>query len=98
MKVCIVGGGSAGWMSATTFLQCLPDYEVTLIESADVPITGVGESTLAQIQDWIDLVGIRECEKEFMRETNATVKHSIRFNNFLKKILGVFITPLEKNH
>jgi len=96
MKVCIVGGGSAGWMTATTFLQCLPDYEITLIESPDVPITGVGESTLAQIHDWINLVGIRECEKEFMRETNATVKHSIRFTNFLKKNSGGFHYPFGK--
>ena len=97
MKVVIVGGGSAGWMTATTFLQCLPDYEVTLIESPDIPMTGVGESTLAQIQDWVDIVGIREDEKEFLIETDGTIKHSIRFTNFLEKNSGSFHYPFGKN-
>ena len=59
MKICIVGGGSAGWMSATTIVRCL-DAEVTLIESSNIDVSGVGESTLGKIQTWIDLVGIRE--------------------------------------
>ena len=49
MKVCIVGGGSAGWMTATTFCNVL-DYDVTLVESPDIPVSGVGESTIQQIR------------------------------------------------
>ena len=81
MKICIVGGGSAGWMSATTFVRLL-DADITLIESPDVKIIGVGESTLFQIQSWIDLVGIRADEVDFIKATGATLKHSIKFTNF----------------
>ena len=76
MKVCIVGGGSSGWMTATTFCRKL-DYEITLVESPDVPVCGVGESTLQQFQRWIDFVGIREYEEEFLRVTDGTIKHAI---------------------
>ena len=92
MKICIVGGGSAGWMSATTFVRCL-DAEVTLIESSNIDVSGVGESTLGKIQTWIDLVGIREDEIDFIRETGATLKHSIKFTDFLEKGSGSFHYP-----
>ncbi len=92
MKVCIVGGGSAGWMTATTFCNVL-DYDVTLVESPDIPVSGVGESTIQQIREWIEVVGIHEDEKEFLRETNGTIKHSIKFTNFLEKDSGSFHYP-----
>ena len=72
-RICVVGGGSAGWMTATTFCNVL-DYDVTLVESPDIPVSGVGESTIQQIREWIEVVGIHEDEKEFLRETNGTIK------------------------
>ena len=65
MKICIVGGGSAGWMSATTFAR-LTNHEVILVESPSISITGVGESTLFKIKHWLDLVGIGEDEPHFI--------------------------------
>jgi tryptophan halogenase len=79
-------------MSATTLVRLL-DADVTLIESPDVKIIGVGESTLFQIQSWIDLVGIRADEVDFIRKTGATLKHSIKFTNFLTKDSGSFHYP-----
>ena len=58
MKICIVGGGSSGWMTATTICKLLDFDELTLIESPDAPISGVGESTISQIRIWLDLVGV----------------------------------------
>ena len=95
MKVCIVGGGSAGWMTATTFCQCL-NYDITLVESPNIPIAGVGESTLQHIIEWLDLVRIREKEPSLVKETNATIKHSIKFVNFLSKDSGGFHYPFGK--
>ena len=95
MKVCIVGGGSAGWMTATTFIRSL-DSDITLIESPNIPTSGVGESTLGGIQDWIRLVGIGADELSFIKETNGTIKHSIKFTNFLKKDSGSFHYPFGK--
>ena len=41
-SIVIVGGGSAGWMSAATMIKKFPNKKITLIESADIPIVGVG--------------------------------------------------------
>ena len=94
MKICIVGGGSAGWMTATT-LRLLDNVDITLVESPDIKVLGVGESTLGQIQQWIDAVGIRESEEDFVRETGGTLKHSIKFTNWLTKDSGSYQYPFQ---
>ena len=91
MKICIVGGGSAGWMSATTFVRKL-DADVTLIESPDVPVSGVGESTLGAIQEWLEFIGATHGD-DIVKKTGATLKQSIKFTNFLKKDSGSFHYP-----
>ena len=45
-SICIVGGGSAGWMTAAYALANLPNTKIYLIESPNVPIVGVGEATI----------------------------------------------------
>ena len=90
-KVVIVGGGSAGWMTATTLVKLFPTMHVTLVESPNIPIAGVGESTIAGINEWMKLVGIED--KDFMKETDATYKLSIKFNNFYKQNDGGFHYP-----
>ena len=62
-KIIIVGGGSAGWMTAATLSQ-FPNKDITVIESSDIPTVGVGESTLGQINNWLDLLGIKD--EDFM--------------------------------
>ena len=42
-KIVIVGGGSAGWMTAATLIKYYPDRDITLIESPYIPKIGVGE-------------------------------------------------------
>ena len=81
-NVIIVGGGSSGWMTAAAFERMLPDYNVTLIESPNVPVIGVGESTLGHINFFMRLLGIED--KEWMKECDATYKVGIRFTNFYK--------------
>ena len=91
MKICIVGGGSSGWMTATTICQLLDFDNLTLIESPDSPISGVGESTIRQIREWMDLIGIDE--EEMIRNTDGSLKHSIKFTNFFQKNSGSFHYP-----
>ena len=93
-KIVIVGGGSAGWMTATTFIRCFPDWDISLIESPNIPISGVGESTLQSINTWLRLVGIED--KDFMRDCDATYKLSIKFENFYKKGDGGFHYPFSE--
>jgi len=90
-NITIVGGGSSGWMTASTFIKFFPNKNITVIESPDYPIVGVGESTLGQINVWKDLLGIED--KDFMRETDASYKLSIKFTNFYKKDSGAFHYP-----
>jgi hypothetical protein len=90
-KIVIVGGGSAGWMSAATMVRAFPDKEIIVIESPDYPTVGVGESTLGGITKWADWIGIDE--KDFMPATDAVYKMSIKFTDFYKKDSGGFHYP-----
>lgn len=73
MKICIIGGGHAGWWTAGYFEKHLPEYDITLYESSDIPILGVGESTLPQIKTWFDELGIPE--ETWMNSAGAIKKY-----------------------
>ena len=51
-SILIVGGGSAGWFTASSLCKHCPEIQVTLIESPNVPTIGVGESTLGFINNF----------------------------------------------
>ena len=54
MKFTVVGGGTAGWMTAATLLKAYPDSQITVYESPDTPATGVGESTTQFFRYWLN--------------------------------------------
>jgi tryptophan halogenase len=90
-KIVIVGGGSAGWMSAATMIKCFPEKEIVLVESPGIPTVGVGESTIGGIGVWLNLLDIKD--EDFMKYTDASYKLSIRFTDFYKKGSGSFHYP-----
>lgn len=90
-KIVIVGGGSAGWMTAAALIKAFPDKEIVVIESLEVPIVGVGESTLSSINDYCNFLEIDE--KDFMTCTDASYKMSIKFTDFYEKNSGSFHYP-----
>lgn len=90
-KIVIVGGGSAGWMTAATLIKTMPEKNIILIESPNISTVGVGESTLGFINEWLRLLEIKD--EDFMRACDATYKLSIRFQDFYKKDSGGFHYP-----
>ncbi len=81
--IMIVGGGSAGWMTASTLIKEFPDKKIALIESPEVATIGVGESTILHIRAWTTHLGIED--KSFLRHTDGAYKLSIQFTDFYKK-------------
>ena len=79
-KIVILGGGSAGWMTAATLIKEYPNRDITLIESPDVPKIGVGESTTAGLTAWLHSLELDH--KDFMEYTDAAYKLSIKFTDF----------------
>ena len=79
MKICVVGGGSAGWITAS-YLAKTTDCEITIVHTDEVEVIGVGESTTPTIQYVADKVGLKE--DDWMRDGEATFKYGVEFHNW----------------
>jgi len=85
-KVFIVGGGSAGWITAALMNAAMNAggrrvVDIALIESPDVPRIAVGEATVPTVRQILAACQIDEID--FMKKTDATFKQGIKFNNWL---------------
>jgi glycine/D-amino acid oxidase-like deaminating enzyme len=77
-KILIVGGGSAGWMTAAYLQKTLNHHSnIVLVESPTVGTIGVGEATFSTIHLFFEFLGLEE--QDWMPECNATYKLAIKF-------------------
>ncbi|CAM3785445.1 tryptophan halogenase family protein [Roseateles saccharophilus] len=90
-RILIVGGGTAGWLTAAYLAKALrlgerSHLEVTVLESPDIGVIGVGEGTFPTIRTTLQFLGIDEAR--FIRETAATLKQGIRFVDWARTPVG----------
>lgn len=86
-KVLVVGGGTAGWLTATYLARTLGAAKpggvaIELVESPDISIVGVGEGTFPSIRGTLSSIGLDE--KKFVARATATFKQGIRFDHWAR--------------
>jgi tryptophan halogenase len=79
-KVVVVGGGSAGWLTALMAKKSSPDIDVTVIESEEIGILGAGESSVPALIQFFRHLGISV--PDLVKNCDATIKNAIKFTNW----------------
>lgn len=81
--IVVLGGGTAGWMAACLFAHAWAQARVTVVESPDIGIVGVGEGSTPQLRALFATLGI--AESEWMPAANATYKVGIEFRGWSER-------------
>ena len=81
-SVLIIGGGTAGWMTAASLAHRLGrlGVSITLVESSAVGTIGVGEATVPAIRRYFDSLGLNAFD--VLKATNGTIKLAIEFDGW----------------
>ena len=79
-KFLVVGGGTAGWLTALYLTKTFPQHKVTLMESKPIGILGAGEGSTPHLTSFLRMLGVDI--NELIKETKGTIKQGISFENW----------------
>ena len=79
-KFVVLGGGTAGWLTALYLKKILPQHQTTLVESKEIGIIGVGEATTPNIIAFLQYLNIDVFD--LIKETKGSIKNGISFENW----------------
>ena len=83
LRFVILGGGTAGWMTACLLAKKWPQHDIVVVESPDIGIIGVGEGSTPQLKAFFDTLGVAEAD--WMPKCNATYKAGISFHKWSER-------------
>lgn len=97
MNIVVVGGGTAGWVTALMISARHPNHKVTVVESSKLGVVGVGESTTGWMTDVLSNYKFDYgCDHdEFIIETGATLKYAIHHKGWTNNIDKGYIAPID---
>jgi tryptophan 7-halogenase len=90
MNIVVVGGGTAGWLTALYAKKAFPNESITLVESKEIGILGAGEGSTPQIINFLDYLNIPV--SDLIENTKTTIKNGIKFTNW-SKTPGYYFHP-----
>jgi tryptophan halogenase len=79
-NITVVGGGSAGWLTALILQTYQPLRQITVIESEEIGILGAGEGTVPHFIDVLDKISIPV--SDIVKYCKGTIKNGIKFTNW----------------
>lgn len=82
-NIVVLGGGTAGWLTALYAKRVFPDKKITVIESEEIGILGAGEGSTPHLISLLDILNIPV--SDLVKETGATFKIGILFKNWSKE-------------
>lgn len=84
-RIIILGGGTAGWVSAAVFaaVKDVESHSVTVVDTAQIQTIGVGEASIPTLYEMLEFVGISD--RDLIAKADATFKYGIEFENWSKQ-------------
>lgn len=82
-SICIVGGGTAGFITALILKRKFPHLEIKVIKSDKIGIIGVGEGSTPHFDKFLKFVGLKQMD--IIKECGVTYKTSIAYTNWSNK-------------
>lgn len=93
MNIVVVGGGTAGWITALYAKKIFPENNITLIESKEIGILGAGEASTPHLINCLDFLEIPI--SDLIKYTNATIKNTAKFTGWSNDKEDYFYHPFE---